>query len=59
MNGTPEPLRRELAALAAMPESEIDFSDIPATSEQEWHGAERGRFYRPADHTGDADEQES
>jgi uncharacterized protein (DUF4415 family) len=43
----PESVRRELAALAARPESEIDFSDIPATTVKDWKGAQRGRFYRP------------
>jgi uncharacterized protein (DUF4415 family) len=47
MNKVPESIRKELAALAAKPESEIDFSDLPATSEQDWHGAVRGKFYRP------------
>jgi uncharacterized protein (DUF4415 family) len=47
MNKVPESIRRELAALAAKPESEIDFSDIPATNAQDWQGATRGRFYRP------------
>ena len=43
----PVALRRELAEVAAKPESEIDFSDIPATTAADWQGAERGRFYRP------------
>lgn len=47
MNKVPESIRKELAALAAKPESEIDFSDIPATSAQDWQGAARGKFYRP------------
>jgi uncharacterized protein (DUF4415 family) len=47
MSKVPESLRKELAALAAKPESEIDFSDLPATTEQDWHGAVRGKFYRP------------
>ncbi|MBT9591170.1 MAG: BrnA antitoxin family protein [Thiobacillus sp.] len=47
MNKIPEPVRKELAALAAMPENEIDLSDIPATTEQDWRGAARGKFYRP------------
>ncbi len=38
---------RALAALAARPDSEIDYSDIPPTSVAQWQGAERGRFYRP------------
>lgn len=47
MNKVPESIRKELAALAAKPESEIDFSDLPATTEQDWRGAVRGKFYRP------------
>jgi uncharacterized protein (DUF4415 family) len=47
MNEVPESIRKELAALAAKPESEIDFSDLPATIEQDWQGARRGQFYRP------------
>ncbi|MBU1664017.1 MAG: BrnA antitoxin family protein [Gammaproteobacteria bacterium] len=47
MKNVTESIRKELAALAAKPESEIDFSDIPATTEQDWQGASRGKFYRP------------
>ena len=47
MNKVPESGRKELAALSATSESEIDFSDIPATSERDWRGAVRGQFYRP------------
>ncbi|MBI4756606.1 MAG: BrnA antitoxin family protein [Betaproteobacteria bacterium] len=47
MSKVPESIRKELAALAAKPESEIDFSDIPATTEKDWQGAVRGRFYKP------------
>ena len=47
MNKIPEAIRKELAMLSAKPESEIDFSDIPATTEQDWQGAVRGKFYRP------------
>ena len=43
----PDAVRKELAALAAKPESEIDFSDLPATTAEDWKGAQRGRFYRP------------
>jgi len=31
-------------ALAARPDSEIDFSDIPEMTDEEWKNAERGRF---------------
>ncbi|MEO6024851.1 MAG: BrnA antitoxin family protein [Burkholderiales bacterium] len=47
MNKVPKSVRKELAALAAKPEREIDFSDLPATSKQDWQGAVRGKFYRP------------
>jgi uncharacterized protein (DUF4415 family) len=47
MNKVPEAVRKELAALAALPESAIDFSDLPATQAQDWAGAVRGKFYRP------------
>jgi uncharacterized protein (DUF4415 family) len=47
MNKISDNVRRELGALAQRPESEIDFSDIPETTDKEWKGAERGRFYRP------------
>jgi len=36
-----------LKALAARPDSEIDFSDIPEMTDEEWKNAERGHFYRP------------
>jgi uncharacterized protein (DUF4415 family) len=45
-----ESLRDELAALAAKPESEIDFSDVPATKAEDWSSAARGKFYRPVKH---------
>ena len=47
MKKVPESVRKELAALAAKPESKIDFSDLPATLERDWRGAARGKFYRP------------
>lgn len=47
MNKMPESIRKELAALAAKPESEIDISDLPTTTEKDWQGATRGQFYRP------------
>ncbi len=43
----PESIRKELAALAAKAESELDLTDIPASIRQDWTGAVRGRFYRP------------
>ncbi len=47
MNPIPKSLRKELAVLAAKPERDIDFSDLPATTESQWKGAVRGRFYKP------------
>jgi uncharacterized protein (DUF4415 family) len=37
----------ELAALAARPDSEIDFSDIPPLTEEFWKNAVRGKYYKP------------
>jgi len=39
--------RKELSALAAMSEDEIDTSDIPELPPSAWKDAVRGRFYRP------------
>jgi uncharacterized protein (DUF4415 family) len=47
MKNVPESIRRELAALSARPEKDIDFSDLPPTSPKDWAGAVRGKFYRP------------
>ena len=41
MSKVPKSIREELAALVAKPESEIDFSDVPATTERHWRGAEQ------------------
>jgi uncharacterized protein (DUF4415 family) len=47
--GNPEPLtpklQAELDALAAMPDSEIDATDMPPITD--WSKAVRGPFYRP------------
>jgi uncharacterized protein (DUF4415 family) len=47
--GNPEPLtpelQAELNALAAMPESEIDTTDMPPIAD--WSNVVRGGFYRP------------
>ena len=40
-------LQAELEALKKMSDEDIDFSDIPKTSEQDWENAEIGKFYRP------------
>lgn len=39
--------RVALQALAARPDSEIDYSDIPALSDAQLANAVRGRFYKP------------
>jgi uncharacterized protein (DUF4415 family) len=40
-----EAQKRELRALADMPDSEIDTGSIP--EQQDWRGAKRGVFFRP------------
>lgn len=42
--------KRELAALAALPDNQIDTSDIPELPPGAWRNAVRGRFYRPLKH---------
>lgn len=44
---TPEDKLR-LKELAARPDSEIDFSDIPELTEEFWQNAVHNPFYRPA-----------
>jgi uncharacterized protein (DUF4415 family) len=39
--------RAKLTALAARPDSEIDTSDIPEMTDEQWKHARRGHFYRP------------
>ncbi len=39
--------RDRLRALAAKPDSEIDTSEIPEWTDEQWKNAVRGRFYRP------------
>ena|SRR5437764_6850100 len=39
--------RGKLAALASMPDDEIDYSDIPPLTEKFWENAVRNPFYRP------------
>ena len=36
-----------LKRLSARPDSEIDTSDIPELTDEQWKHAVRGRFYRP------------
>ena len=42
-----EAQKAELAALAAMPDETIDYSDIPPLSDEALKTAVRGHFYRP------------
>lgn len=42
-----EEQKSELEALAAKPDSDIDYSDIPPLPEESWNSARRGRLYRP------------
>ena len=42
-----EQSRLERAGLAARPAASLDLSDIPETQASDWHGATRGKFYRP------------
>ncbi len=37
-----------LKALAERPDSEIDLSDAPELTKEQWKNAERGHFYRQA-----------
>ena len=39
--------KREIQALAAMPEDKIDTSDIPELPPEAWKNAVRGKWYRP------------
>jgi uncharacterized protein (DUF4415 family) len=39
--------KTELAALAARPDSEIDYSDAPQLTEEFWKTAVVGRLYKP------------
>ena len=42
-----EERKAELKALAEMPDSEIDYSDIPPLDESFWKNAVRNPFYNP------------
>ena len=42
-----EKQKAELKALSEMPDSEIDFSDIPPLDDTFWKNAVRNPFYRP------------
>jgi uncharacterized protein (DUF4415 family) len=39
--------RRKLAALARLPDDQIDYSDIPPLTDRFWKNAIRNPFYRP------------
>ena len=39
--------KKELASLAALPDAQIDTTDIPELPPEAWKDAVRGRFYRP------------
>ena len=39
--------KKELEALAAMPDEKIDYSDIPEITDKQWTGAVRGLLARP------------
>ena len=39
--------KRELGTIAALPDDQIDTSDIPELPPRAWKDAVRGRFYRP------------
>src|SRR5260370_40868946 len=39
--------RREVAALASMPDDKIDYSDIPPLTDRFWKHAVRNPLYRP------------
>lgn len=42
-----EAQKAELTALAARPDDDIDYSDLPPLTEAFWKNASRGRFYKP------------
>jgi uncharacterized protein (DUF4415 family) len=46
-NGLTSRQKKELAALAALPDDQIDTSGIPELPPEAWKDADRGRFYRP------------
>jgi hypothetical protein len=43
----PAKQKAELAALRNLPDSSIDYSDIPPLGEDFWKSAVQGKFYRP------------
>jgi uncharacterized protein (DUF4415 family) len=45
--GLTERQRRDVATMAAKPDNQIDYSDIPRLTESFWSNAVRNPFYRP------------
>ncbi len=39
--------KAELETLKSLPESELDYSDLPNLPNEFWDGAKRGLFYKP------------
>lgn len=46
-NRKDDAIDRELRALAALPDDQIDLSDIPEITEEQFRRGVRGLFYRP------------
>jgi uncharacterized protein (DUF4415 family) len=40
-------MEEQLAALAALPDEQIDLSDAPELPDEQWVNSVRGKFYRP------------
>ncbi len=40
-------MEEQLQALAALPDDQIDYSDAPPLTDEQWANAVRGKFYRP------------
>ncbi len=47
MREIPDSVLKELAALSGKSDEDINYSDNPDTSGQDWSGVVRGRFYKP------------
>jgi len=47
MKEIPDSVLKELAALSGKSDEDIDYSDIPDASNQDWSSVVRGQFYRP------------
>jgi len=47
MNKISKSTREEISILTVKNDRDIDFSDIPATSESDWTSAIRGKHFRP------------